>query len=248
MNVHLHHAISDLTWVTGMAITDAILEGERDPARLAALADRRIKASRDTLIRRCRATGARSTCWRCCTREPPMPTTNSWSRSGSGNRSRLRAFETTSKPPGEVADDRQDEGTGAEPEPPTEITGQAVRPAQAPYAAFGTDLTLIPGIGESTALVLFAELGPDLSLIRPRRNSLLAEPVPSQPDHWWQDHQLTHRSRHQSGRPGAALGHPVVVPQPNVRRVSTSAACERARVLRRRPLRPPANWRGSFTI
>ena len=32
----------------------------------------------------------------------------------------IRAFETTSKPPGEVADDRQDEGTGAEPEPPTE--------------------------------------------------------------------------------------------------------------------------------
>ena len=27
----------------------------------------------------------------------------------------------------------------------------------------GTDLTLIPGIGESTALTLFAELGPDLS-------------------------------------------------------------------------------------
>ena len=49
--VQLHHAISDLTGVTGMAITDAILGGERDPARLAALADRRIKASRDTLIK-----------------------------------------------------------------------------------------------------------------------------------------------------------------------------------------------------
>ena len=50
MNVHLHHAISDLTGVTGLAITDAILDGERDPARLADLADRRIKASRATLI------------------------------------------------------------------------------------------------------------------------------------------------------------------------------------------------------
>ena len=28
---------------------------------------------------------------------------------------------------------------------------------------FGTDLTLIPGIGPTTALVLFSELGPDLS-------------------------------------------------------------------------------------
>ena len=51
MNVHLHHAIPDLPGVTGLAITDAILEGERDPARLAALADRRIKASRATLIK-----------------------------------------------------------------------------------------------------------------------------------------------------------------------------------------------------
>ena len=51
MNVHLHHAISDLTGMTGMAITDAILGGERDPARLAALAHRGIKASRATLIK-----------------------------------------------------------------------------------------------------------------------------------------------------------------------------------------------------
>ena len=40
-----------LAGVTAMAITDAILAGERDPARLAALADRRIKASRATLIK-----------------------------------------------------------------------------------------------------------------------------------------------------------------------------------------------------
>ena len=51
MNVHVHHAISDLTGHTGLAITDAILAGERDPARLAALAHPRIRASRHTLIK-----------------------------------------------------------------------------------------------------------------------------------------------------------------------------------------------------
>ena len=51
MNIHVHQAISDLIRVTGMAIADAILAGERDPARLTALADRRIKASSDTLIK-----------------------------------------------------------------------------------------------------------------------------------------------------------------------------------------------------
>jgi transposase len=51
MNVQLHHVISDLTGVTGLAILEAILAGERDPQRLAALKDHRIKASRDTLAR-----------------------------------------------------------------------------------------------------------------------------------------------------------------------------------------------------
>ena len=51
MNVHLHHAISDLTGHSGLAIIDAILAGEHDPARLAALAHPRIRASRDTLIK-----------------------------------------------------------------------------------------------------------------------------------------------------------------------------------------------------
>ena len=75
----------------------------------------------------------------------------------------IRAFEATSKPPGEVADDRQDEATGAEPEPPTKAPAKRFDLRSHLTRLFGTDLTLIPGIGESTALVLFAELGPDLS-------------------------------------------------------------------------------------
>jgi transposase len=51
MNLHLHHVVSDLTGVTGLAILDAILAGERDPQKLAALRDRRIKASEATIAR-----------------------------------------------------------------------------------------------------------------------------------------------------------------------------------------------------
>ena len=35
MNLQIHHVISDLTGVTGLAILDAILEGQRDPVILA---------------------------------------------------------------------------------------------------------------------------------------------------------------------------------------------------------------------
>jgi len=49
MNVQLANRISDLSGKTGMAILKAILGGERDPERLAALADRRIQASRQEI-------------------------------------------------------------------------------------------------------------------------------------------------------------------------------------------------------
>jgi transposase len=45
MNVHLHHAVSDLNGQTGLRILDAILAGERDPKVLVALRDERIKRS-----------------------------------------------------------------------------------------------------------------------------------------------------------------------------------------------------------
>jgi hypothetical protein len=32
MNLQIHHVISEITGVTGLAIVDAILAGERDPA------------------------------------------------------------------------------------------------------------------------------------------------------------------------------------------------------------------------
>ena len=49
MNVQFQHVISDLTGLTGLAILDAILDGERDPAVLAKLRDSHIKADEETI-------------------------------------------------------------------------------------------------------------------------------------------------------------------------------------------------------
>lgn len=49
MNVQIQHVISDITGWTGLAILDAIVAGERDPAVLAKLRDPRIKASEETI-------------------------------------------------------------------------------------------------------------------------------------------------------------------------------------------------------
>jgi hypothetical protein len=51
MNVQIHHVISDITGLTGLAIVDAIIAGQRDPLELAKLRDPRIKASAETLCK-----------------------------------------------------------------------------------------------------------------------------------------------------------------------------------------------------
>ncbi len=51
MNLQIHHVISDITGVTGLAITDAIITGQNDPQELAKLRDHRIKASLETVTK-----------------------------------------------------------------------------------------------------------------------------------------------------------------------------------------------------
>src|SRR5437660_4422716 len=50
MNVQIHRVLSDLTGVSGLAILDAILAGERDGRRLAALRHGRVKASEESIV------------------------------------------------------------------------------------------------------------------------------------------------------------------------------------------------------
>ncbi|MCP4652642.1 MAG: IS110 family transposase [Candidatus Omnitrophica bacterium] len=51
MNIQLHNVISDITGKTGMNILRAILDGERDPEVLATFLDRRIKATKEKIIK-----------------------------------------------------------------------------------------------------------------------------------------------------------------------------------------------------
>src|SRR5438445_7030145 len=62
MNVQLSNVLSDVSGMSGMKIIGAILEGERDPWELAALARPEVKATPRRLRRVWRGTGARSCC------------------------------------------------------------------------------------------------------------------------------------------------------------------------------------------
>jgi len=51
MNLQIHHVISDITGVTGLAIVGAIVAGKTNPKELAQLRDHRIKASVETVTK-----------------------------------------------------------------------------------------------------------------------------------------------------------------------------------------------------
>lgn len=51
MNLQLRNVITDITGTTGMAIIRAIIDGERDPVKLAKLRDYRIKNSEETIVK-----------------------------------------------------------------------------------------------------------------------------------------------------------------------------------------------------
>jgi transposase len=51
MNLQIHHVISDITGVTGLAIVDAIVAGNTNPQELAKLRNYRIKASMETVTK-----------------------------------------------------------------------------------------------------------------------------------------------------------------------------------------------------
>jgi transposase len=152
MNVQLQHVISDLTGVTGLAILEAILAGQRDPHTLAALADHRIKASRDTLAKSLRGD------WR----EEHLFTLKQ-------THALWRQHQTL------IADcdaqiaamlARFDTRTSAPLPPPTTSHRQPQRnqprfqAREECHRALGVDLTQIPGFQSPTALLVLGELGP----------------------------------------------------------------------------------------
>jgi transposase len=51
MNVQIHKALKDISGVSGMRMLRAIVAGERDPRRLARMADYRVKASEEELVK-----------------------------------------------------------------------------------------------------------------------------------------------------------------------------------------------------
>jgi transposase len=51
MNLQLHHVLSEITGLSGLAILDALIAGERDPIKLASLCNGRVKSPREKVAK-----------------------------------------------------------------------------------------------------------------------------------------------------------------------------------------------------
>ena len=158
MNLQIHNVISDITGVTGMAIIDAILAGERNPKKLAELKDRRIKATKQTIVKSLTGDYRREHLF---TLEQTVQSYRNYRQlimdCDVEIENHLKEFESRiyiddiKPPPGKKGGRKPKANT-----PNFDVKTHMHR-------LLGTDLTLIDGISELTAHVVFTEVGPDLS-------------------------------------------------------------------------------------
>ena len=158
MNVKLTEVVSDITGVTGMAIIKAILAGERDPRRLAGLRNEKCKRTRAEIAR------ALEGSWRA----EHLFALKQAVELHEFYRQKLRECDGELEVQLRTFTDRT-EGRPLERRPggrsrrrrANDPAFEGVR--EALYRMSGTDLTVLEGVDENTALVILSEVGPDVS-------------------------------------------------------------------------------------
>ena len=159
MNLQLHHVISDITGVTGLAIVDSILAGERDPKVLAKLRNHRIKASEDTIAKSLVGDYRAEHLF---TLQQSLNGYRTYQKmiadcDGEIQRSLMEINGKNDLPAGGV------EWTEAEKiQPGTE----AFKLSEELERILGVDLTKVPGLGPLNIQILLGEIGPDLTKFR----------------------------------------------------------------------------------
>ena len=163
MNVRLAPVISDITGATGQRILRAIIGGERSPHRLAALRDRRIRASADTVAAALQGTWREE---RLFALEQAMGRFDCLTERIGACEARIAERIGSLTPPDGGAGDGGPDAAPDAPAPRRGGSGRTVREretVQALAGMTGVDLTAIPMIGVMTATAIASEVGPDLS-------------------------------------------------------------------------------------
>jgi transposase len=161
MNVQLHHVLSDITGLSGLAIIDAILDGERDPHVLARLRNQRVKASEQTIVQA--LTGDYRPEHLFTLKQSLLSYRHYQKLVSSCDRElerQLKQFEVRAEEePMLPAAPKLRRKKRSCNEPKFNLHGHL-------YRIFGVDLTAVPGISVLTAHVILSEIGTDISKFR----------------------------------------------------------------------------------
>jgi hypothetical protein len=157
MNLQIHHVLSDITGISGMAIVEAIVGGERDPLRLAALCHAQVHADRQTVIK---SLVGHYRPEHLFTLKQSLAAYKSYQHLLAECDQEIQRL--TGSMSGKI-------DAGSQP-PHGKPSQQKRRKNQFHFdmrselhRLFGVDLTEVPGISALTAHTLLAEVGPDLS-------------------------------------------------------------------------------------
>ena len=164
MNLQIHHVISDITAVTGLAIVDAILAGQRDATELAKLRDPHIKAHEETIRKSLVGN------WRAehlFTLKQSRELYRTYQQLIVGGdleiEKMLPTFEARTDPVDKpLPPDRKRNRAGKKRRKKNGHPNPGVDLRTETYKLFGVDVTQIPGL-EENALPLFSEVGRDMS-------------------------------------------------------------------------------------
>lgn len=161
MNLQLHHVISDITGTTGLAILDAILDGNRDVQALAALRDPRIKASPETIAKSLVGDYRQEHLF---TLQQSISLYREYQRRIAACEEEMqrlmKGLETKADPA--ILPTAKDSVKKCKVMPPA----RAMALREEAYRILGVDLTTIPGISVLHVQCILAELGGDVSKFR----------------------------------------------------------------------------------
>jgi transposase len=161
MNVLLPKVVSDITGTTGLAIIQKILDGERNPVKLARLRNPHCQSSEDEIAKALQGDYRR---------EHVFVLRHAW-KAYQFVLSQIRDCDRELERLVSAIDKQVD--ANQTPPPPREKSPQPTHRNDVQFAAqdgrtllyecFGVDVTRIPGLDVSSALTLFTELGADLT-------------------------------------------------------------------------------------
>jgi transposase len=156
MNVQVHRVLSDITGVSGLAIVDAILAGERDGHRLAELRQGGVRASEEAIVKALEGDY----------RPEHLFTLR---QSLESYRHYQKLIEECDRQLRGLLEELEIQTNRQEPAPPPHKNMRTASDEdlrQKYYRILGVDLTAVPSLNVGTVKTLIAEVGPDFSRFR----------------------------------------------------------------------------------